>query len=234
MNSITEKIQTAKEQGLYIDYYCERIAGNDLFGFSEFLNTLSNIAFLVAAIFVFKEIFKRNLFKAKYFDIIFLGITLAAIGVGSSIYHYSPSNRNELLDVIPITIFIHFYLVSFFVRVLDFKIWQALIVLAGFFVVGYLAGAKLDTQMLNGTIMYIPTYLMMLVMIGLMVIKKKENYKHLLITSILWTFSLTFRTIDLNACEITNGIGTHLFWHVLNAVVLYRLTTLLIIKSRNN
>lgn len=233
--TITEKIEAAKASKQFIDFYCERIAGNFDHGFGEPLNTITNITFIIASALIFREIFKNKLFKLKNFDIVFLAFTLGLIGVGSSIYHATPSNHTELMDVIPISTFIHLYLISFFIRVLKFKIWQALSVFFAFVFVGYWCGANLDPQTLNGTIMYIPTYIMLFVMMGFLYLQEKSSAKvktkHLALTALIWSFSLTFRTIDIPACEITYGIGTHILWHILNAIVLYRLIVLIIRKN---
>ena len=58
-----------------------------------------------------------------------------------------------------------------------------------------------------------------------------ELNRYLTTTAIIWTFSLTFRTIDMQVCDYTHQLGTHFMWHILNAVVLYRLVELIILNK---
>jgi hypothetical protein len=77
--------------------------------------------------------------------------------------------------------------------------------------------------------MYVPTYLMLVIMILLMgFVKQNPLYLHLINTMVIWTFSLAFRTMDLPICLYTHHLGTHFMWHLLNAIVLYRMLVLII------
>ncbi len=44
----------------------------------------------------------------------------------------------------------------------------------------------------------------------------------MLVTAGIFLVSLAFRTVDVASCG-SLPLGTHFLWHVLNAVVLYRL-----------
>jgi hypothetical protein len=50
--------------------------------------------------------------------------------------------------------------------------------------------------------------------------------QRLLAAALVFALSLTARSLDLSACTLS-PIGTHFLWHVLNAVVLYLITTAL-------
>ncbi|MDX1950081.1 MAG: ceramidase domain-containing protein [Rickettsiales bacterium] len=234
--TITEKIKLAQEKGKYLDFYCERIAGEEsllsVINFSdEPLNTISNFAFIIAGFFLIKLIRSEQIFKAKNFDIIILSLNLFLIGVGSAIYHYHPNKTTLLVDVLPISFFMHFYLVSLSVRVVGLKIWQSLIILGIFIYANYWAGANFDAQILNGTILYLPSFTTLMLMVFASFIKNHPAKNYLLNTAILWLISLSFRTIDISTCELTMGIGTHIIWHIINAAVLYRLVKALTIKK---
>ncbi len=234
--TIVEKIKEAQEKGDYLDFYCERIAGEEgilhslSFFTAEPLNTLTNLAFIIAGFFLIKLAKERNLYNLKNFDILILCFNLFLIGIGSAIYHYYPTKTSLLADVIPISLFMHFYLVVLCVRVIGLKIWQSLIILALFIYSNYWAGANFNAQILNGTILYLPAFLTLTIMVVICFIKNHSCKNYFLATAILWLVSLVFRTIDISSCEFTQGIGTHIIWHVLNAFVLYRLVKVLTIK----
>ncbi len=233
-----KEVQDTQQTTLnYIDGYCERASKPDVM--AEPLNLITNIAFVIGAILVLKTLmFYKQLIRAN-FDIIFLTIVLATIGLGSAAFHSYPNGKTLLMDIIPITIFIHVYLLSFFKRVAGFNLIFCFITLAAFIGVGILFQNNFSPDTLNGTIMYVPTYLMLVLMILVMVFGKQNPlYIHLINTAVIWTFSLAFRTMDVQICSHTQGIGTHFLWHLLNAVVLYRMLVLLVmdkvIKVRNN
>jgi hypothetical protein len=225
-------VQTTEGQTVvsYIDGYCERQNKPDVM--AEPLNLITNLAFIIGAIMAFRMLRLYKQIIAKNFDLIILNITLFAIGLGSAAYHSYPNGTTVLMDVIPITIFIHLYIVSFFRRVIGLNIVSSLIALAAFIGVGVLFQLNISPDTLNGTIMYVPTYLMLIVMILLMgFVKQNPLYLHLINTAVIWTFSLAFRTMDTQICPHTQHIGTHFLWHLLNGIVLYRMLVLVVIHK---
>ncbi len=228
---ISESSSTQQENTLsYIDNYCERQKQPDWL--AEPLNLITNICFVIGAVMVLRMLrFYRQITKANW-DILLLTFTLAVIGFGSAAYHSMPSHTTLLMDVLPITLFIHIYLVSFFVRVVGMKIIYAIMVLIAFFAAGQYFSAHFSPDTLNGTIMYVPTYLMLIVMVLILCfVKQSPLYLHLINTAVIWTFSLAFRTMDMDICSHTSHVGTHFLWHILNAVVLYRMLVLLIVDK---
>ncbi len=136
------------------------------------------------------------------------------------------------MDVLPITVFIHLYIISFFKRVIALNIVISILVMAAFVGVGVFFQYYFPPDTLNGTIMYVPTYLMLIIMIFLLVfVKQSPLYLHLINTAVIWTFSLAFRTMDMQICSHTHQIGTHFLWQLLNAIVLYRMLTLVIVDK---
>jgi hypothetical protein len=219
----------------YIDGYCERNSKPDVM--AEPLNLITNLAFVIGAIMIFKLLVRYKLIILKNWDIILLTITLAVIGFGSAAFHSYPDGTTLLLDVLPIAVFIHLYLISFSARVVGLKPIFAIIVLIAFIGLGIFFENNFSRDTLNGTIMYVPTYLSLIIMVlVLCFVKQSPLYIHLINTAVIWTFSLAFRTIDMQLCSYTNQIGTHFMWHLLNAIVLYRLLALLIADklSRQN
>jgi len=213
----------------FINYYCERGAERNFF--AEPINFLTNFCFIIAAFLIFKLLKTSGSLNKKNSDIIILATVFATIGIGSGAFHSIPNQATLLLDVIPIAIFIHLYITVFFVRIIGLKIWQAIIVLSIFIGAGILSENTFDPDTLNGTIMYVPTYAMLLFMSSLIFLTKKQGAKYLLITTFIWTFSLIFRTFDEQWCSQTQHLGTHFMWHILNSVVLYRCLKLLILNK---
>lgn len=219
-----------KEKEL-IDGYCERVAGGYGHSLGEPFNTASNIAFIIAAIFLIKMLCRSSKIRLQDSDIIILITTLFAIGIGSALYHAIPTSTTLLMDVLPITLFIHLYIVSFLIRMAEVKWYSAVISITAFVGVGVFFTKTFDADTLNGTIMYVPAFLTLVIMAFILLLKKDNFAKSVFVTTAIWAISLSFRTFDVKLCDLTFGIGTHIFWHALNAVVLYRLVKILIEKK---
>jgi len=132
-----------------------------------------------------------------------------------------------LADIIPIYLFINVYIFSLFIRLVGLKWWQALGVWALFQAVGFGFESYVSRDTLNGSIMYIPTYMLLFAALAWLAHLRHPATKRFAAIIGIFTVSLTFRTVDLELCEAI-PFGTHFLWHLLNAVVLYRLTGLLI------
>lgn len=207
----------------YLDAYCERAGDPALWG--EPLNALTNLCFIAAAIFAAKALHKTpNIFKV---DLWLLVVFLFGIGIGSGAWHMVPTGHTVLMDVIPITLFINFYLVSALRRILGLSYNKVVFWWFIYFAAGIGAQYVLPPDTLNGTIMYIPTFLT-LVLLTVAVNAKDAVLGKIFFKALgVWAVSLTFRTIDPEICEYF-PYGTHFLWHALNAWVLWRLLTALI------
>ncbi len=223
----TQAVQEHANVTNYVDGYCER-AGNPA-ATAEPLNLFTNFAFIIAALLIALMMKKYRLFKVQNLDIILLDVVMFTIGIGSGIFHSIPNSHTVLMDVIPIGIFIHLYIVVFFKRVVNWNLVVSILVLLAFIGAGIWFQKNFSAETLNGTIMYVPTYLMLIIMVFILCfVKQNMLYVYLINTAVIWTFSLAFRTIDMQICGYTHGIGTHFMWHVLNAIVLYRMLALVV------
>jgi hypothetical protein len=209
----------------YLDSYCER-AGM-LGAFAEPLNLFTNAFFIIAAILSTRHILRT---KAKGFDLWLMVLFMFSIGVGSGLWHALPSGTTVLMDVIPITLFINAYIISSLRRLFRLSwahvgTWWLI-----YFVAGIAAQKLLPADLLNGTIMYIPTYLTLAILT--MLLRRRDMAKGKVFTTalIVWSVSLLFRTVDHSICP-SIGVGTHFLWHTLNAWVLWRLLKVLIDDS---
>jgi Ceramidase len=206
----------------FLDSYCERAGAAEIW--AEPLNTLTNIAFILAAWLVFKAVRKLPLrhFPEGYM----LCALLACIGVGSGLWHLYPNSLTVMLDVLPITAFIYVALGALLMRSFAWRWWGMLagvVALTGF---NALAGVVFNPDTLHGTIMYLPTYAMLVALVALAYTQKRDFARELAIITFIWTASLIFRTVDIPLCAAL-PMGTHFLWHSFNAVVLYRLIQLI-------
>lgn len=207
----------------YLDAYCERAGDPSLWG--EPLNAITNLCFIAAAILAANVLHRTpNIFKV---DLWLLVAMLFGIGIGSGAWHMQPTGHTVLMDVIPITLFINIYLVSALRRIVGLSFIKVLFWWAVYMGAGLVAQAKLPADMLNGTIMYVPTFLTLVILT--FAVRAKDAALGAVFTKVLmvWALSLTFRTIDPEICA-QFPYGTHFLWHALNAWVLWRLLMALI------
>lgn len=194
--------------------YCER---SDASFWAEPTNALSNAAFLIAA---------AVLVVRRRDDAIALALAamVAAIGIGSFLFHTVATRWAMIADVAPIQLFIAVY---FFLALRRFLGLQAL---AGAAVtIVFMAVASALPQLFppgpgRGFGGYLGGLLGMLVM-GLPLWRRRDPRlrragRGLLASAALFAGSLLFRTVDGLVCPYV-ATGTHPLWHLLNAVVLF-------------
>ncbi len=214
----------------YLDSYCER--GGDPSMWGEPLNAATNLFFLLAAFAALWAVAKLPKHPFRDIpDVWLLIASLTFISIGSGLWHLVPTGHTVLMDVLPITAFMNLYLIAALRRFFGLG-WLKVAVLWGLYTaLGVIAQMKLPADMLNGTIMYIPTYLTLAVLSFAIWRRNAGEGKVFGQVLLVWTFSLAFRTADLEICE-QFPIGTHFLWHMLNAWVLYRLLLALIQKAK--
>ena len=131
------------------------------------------------------------------------------------------------MDVIPITLFIHIYLLSVLRQLLGCDWTKTISLWLNYLLAGIIAQMVLPPDMFNGTIMYIPTYITLILLAWAVRARDAQAGRVLFQMVLLWTISLVFRTIDRDICA-QFAFGTHFLWHTLNAWMLYRLLMLLV------
>ncbi len=211
--------------------YCERINLTSLS--FEPLNTISNLAFLVAALVLLIRYWQPCPNKRNKFDILALILLIASIFIGSSLWHIHATNTYMLADVIPITIFIHLYIFAFLYRIAKFSILKSTAILSIFLIINGLTNIYIPANTLNGSILYIPAYLTMIIMAIYLNKIKNPSFIILTKTTIIFTASLFFRTIDFSVCNYIT-VGTHFIWHILNAMTLYNLVFIVFNSKDSN
>lgn len=207
--------------------YCERL-GNGFW--AEPINALTNAAFVVAAMLLFR--LSRKQAKAMPWDLYVLMFLLACIGVGSFLWHTFATPWTELADKLPIFAFMFLYLFSYMARVLHVAWYWSLFCLAVFVFLNVAVKQWLSADLLNGSIMYLPA-LIALLLLGLVSFwRRLPGAKIMLGVTGLFCISVTFRSVDQFVCD-SFPLGTHFVWHLLNALTLYWLMAVLMQSSRD-
>lgn len=198
-----------------VDNYCERL---DFSFWAEPLNALTNIAFLIAALMAYRS--ARRMGSVDW-GILALCIILTAIGIGSFLFHTFATAWAGAADVLPILLYILLYIYLATTRFFPVPWWGGLIAVIGFFPYSYLVVSGLSPILgaLNGSLGYIPVPILIAGYAMLLWRRDPNTATGLLIGVAILAVSLFFRTIDASLCS-TFPPGTHIFWHLLNGVML--------------
>jgi len=200
----------------YIDIYCERLAPGLL---AEPINAVTNAAFFIAAFYVYQWAKTREALSPQSLILIAL---MCAIGVGSTLFHTHATKLTQLSDVLPILFYQIAFIWFYSLHVIKLNALKT----AGLFVVFMVMTVLSEmapSHILNGSLGYAPS-ITFLLGFGIWHYKTKQSEPFiLLLAALVFSVSLTFRSIDMMMCE-TIVIGTHFLWHVLNGCVLYLAT----------
>lgn len=195
---------------LSLDVYCERV-GPGLW--AEPLNAVTNLAFLAAALVMWPRTQGLPLGRA-------LCLILAAIGIGSGLWHVFGQVWAMILDSGAIAVFALVFLFAANRDFLGLGTWVALALTALYFPYGALTGAvfgRLPFFAISAEYWGLPL-LMLGYGIGLRQ-RAPDTARGLLLAAALLTVSLVFRSLDGPLCGVW-PLGTHFLWHSLNAVLL--------------
>ena len=207
--------------------YCERIGA----GFwAEPVNALTNAAFVIAALLLLRLLRQQR--QRLSWDVYFLLLLIAGVGLGSFLWHTLATPWSALADKLPIFAFMFVYLQSYLARVLGLSRLGASVWLALFLLLNVAVMMWLPAELLNGSVMYLPALLALLLITFVSVLRRLGGAKIMLAVAGLFCVSVTFRSIDQLVCE-TFPLGTHFVWHLLNAMMLYWLMLVLIGSTQN-
>ncbi|MGW3995371.1 hypothetical protein ACWEF6_17935 [Amycolatopsis sp. NPDC004772] len=185
----------------YVDGYCERLAPG-LWG--EPLNSLSNLAFLVAAVLVWR------LAAGNRTGRVLAGL-IGLVFVASSVFHVLATRWAGAADSGAILVFVLVYAVVF---VREFWSTRWAWVAAPAFLV--LTAA---TALLGGGL-----YLSALIGLGVFAVvlafQRDTAWPQFAVAGAIFALSLSLRTLDRDVCDYVPA-GTHFLWHLLNGLVLY-------------
>ncbi|MEP2706869.1 MAG: ceramidase domain-containing protein [Roseibium sp.] len=203
-----------------VNNYCERLSPEF---WSEPLNAVTNVAFIVAAVAAFV------LWRRKTPDdmaTLFLIAVVLLTGVGSFLFHTFATKWASMADVIPIAIFIHVYLLFALRRFLDVHWVVSVCIVIGFFVLSPMVG-EVWAPVIGSSAAYLPALLALLVVGAMFYQRDKRLGGQVLAIGGLFTLSLVFRMLDEPLCAQW-AFGTHFLWHILNSIVLFALLRVLI------
>lgn len=213
-----------------IDIYCERI---DPSYWAEPINALTNGAFLVAAFIMYRRFHRHGSFGASGQAAPLattLCVVLAAIGIGSYLFHTHAQVWSALADVVPIAIFILLYLYVVNRYYLGLARWVSLTFTVAFMPYTYLATPLFEAMpFFQVSSFYWPVALLLFIYGAVLLrshaavargaVGKGAVGKGLLLAGGLFCLSLVFRSIDQTVC-IALPLGTHFLWHILNGILL--------------
>ena len=193
-----------------VDGYCERIDGSF---WSEPLNAITNIFFLVAAIWVLRREGLNSTARI-------LAIILGMIGFASFLFHSFAQTWAGALDVLLILLFTLFYLFAASKDFLGAPRSIALVITLGFFPFSIIVDwLTLPLNFLGSTRAYMPILILIILFSLLIYTRLPKVSRGLAIGAFILMTSMIARILDVPLCQ-TIPIGTHFLWHVMNAVML--------------
>lgn len=193
-----------------VDGYCERLTPGY---WAEPVNAVTNLAFVVAAAVMWRRTAGLPLARAMV-------LVLAAIGVGSYLFHTHANRVTGVMDVIPIVAFILLYVFAASRDFLRLTPWRT-----GLATVAFLPYAAATVPLwsmvpgLGSSAGYAPVPVLILFYAWLLRRRAPATAQGLAAGAGLLVLSLVFRTVDEPLCGVW-PMGTHFLWHLLNAVML--------------
>lgn len=214
--------------GTYIDIYCER-TGPEFW--SEPLNAITNLAFLIAAFLLARLILRAE--PGARGDVALWGLTglICVIGIGSGLFHTFATRWALLADIIPIALFILIYTWYAVRRFAAAPAWVCALSVAA--VLGIAMAVPPLTGFRGGS--YVAALTALIVIGGyLKAVRRHSAGAGLLLAALVFAVSLALRTVDAQDGAVCAAIpvGTHFLWHLLNATVLFIVTRALVNSAK--
>lgn len=224
----------------HIFLYCER--GLDPSLWAEPLNAITNFVFMIAAAAAWAEWRDRPPYERSQ-PVLLLIILVFSIGVGSLLFHTFANQWSVLADVIPIGVFMVFYLGFAMVKFGGFG-WRGTSAAIAVFIAAQQAAGQFrcydgsisffsgvartaETVCINGSGEYLPALFALAALGAWLAGRRQPSGVYLLAAAGVFLASVTFRSLDFRLCDaVAVGgwrIGTHFLWHLLNAATLYLL-----------
>lgn len=195
-----------------VDIYCER---TDFTYWSEPFNALTNFFYLFGAIWAGMRNREPELGIARL-----LAFLLGCIAVGSFLFHTHATTWASTADVTPIGLFILVYLFAVNRDVIGMKWYWATGATLLFLPYAGLMVPLLDRlPFFNISNFYWTVPVLIALYAPFVATRYPETARGMLIGAGILTVSITLRSLDLVLCDIW-PIGTHIFWHSLNAIML--------------
>ncbi len=195
----------------YVDGYCERV-GPGLWG--EPLNSVSNLAFLLAAVLVWR------LAAGNRTGRLLAGL-IGLVFVASTVFHLVATRWAAVADSGAILVFVLVYAVLFAREHWSRRhAWVAAPAFLALTVVTALLGGGLYLSALIG----------LGVFAAVLAFKRDAYWTHFAVAGAIFALSLSLRTLDRDVCDYV-PVGTHFLWHLLNGVVLYLVSRTIVLSG---
>lgn len=201
-------------EGLFeqVDGYCER---TDFTYWSEPVNAITNAAFLIAALVMWRRVRGEGLPLANW-----LCAVLAMIGIGSWLFHTHATIWGAIADVAPIALYILLYIFAANRDFWNMRLPWALIATAGFFPFAALTIPIFQSlPFFEVSAGYWPVPLLIAIYAIALYRRSPETSRGLAIGAAILVLSLGFRSVDEMFCA-GFPLGTHFMWHILNGIML--------------
>ena len=193
-----------------VDGYCERI---DASFWSEPLNAITNIFFLVAAVWVLRREGLNSTARI-------LALILGMIGVASFLFHSFAQAWAGALDVLFILLFTLLYLFAASKDFMGAPRSIALVITLGYFPFSIIVDwLTLPLTFLGSTRIYMPMPILIILFSLLLYKRLPIVSRGLAVGAFILIISMLARILDVPLCQKI-PLGTHFVWHVLNAVML--------------
>jgi hypothetical protein len=193
-----------------IDAYCERTGPAF---WAEPVNALTNLGFVLVAIWLWRR--SAGIRAARV-----LAAVLAAIGVGSFLFHTYAQTWAGVADVVPIALFVLIYVYLVHRDFLRLPVWAAglaVLLFLPYAVVVEFFVAGVPFLAISGIYWAIPLALFAYAA-GLMH-RNPAVARGLALGAALLTLSIVLRSVDEPWCNSV-PLGTHFAWHLINAAML--------------
>ena len=192
-----------------LDGYCERM---DPSFWAEPLNAVSNAAFMIAAIIMWM--------RAAQPICRVLSVLLFAIGVGSFLFHTTAQVWSAIADVAAIAVFVVVFVWATHRYIIGLLAFWSAVAVVGF--LGFVFVAVYGFQAMpffSISAGYWPIALAIFAY-GVWFLRSDVSVGWgFIIGSAILSVSLVLRSVDMPFCDRI-PMGTHLWWHVLNGVML--------------
>lgn len=191
------------------DGYCER---TDFTYWAEPLNAVTNVAFIIAALILFRR--SAGLPMARV-----LSVILFAIGVGSFLFHTHATIWASLADVAPIGIFILTYLFATNRDMVPMGGWMAVFATALFIPYAAAMVPVLNRIPFIAISNFYWTVPLLLCGYAIFLRHRAGIAQGFLFGAALLSLSIIIRSLDEILCDAW-PYGTHFIWHILNGIML--------------
>ena len=195
-----------------VDIYCER---TDFSYWSEPLNALTNLFYLFGAIWAWRRNPEPRVRIARV-----LAFLLGWIAIGSYLFHTHATQWASTADVTPIGLFILTYVFAVHRDFLGLRWWIAVLATLLFLPYAAVMVPLIDRLPFFEISNFYWTVPILLVAYAPIVARRSAaSARGMLIGAGILSASITLRSLDLILCDVW-PIGTHIFWHSLNAIML--------------